>query len=148
MTQIEPYPLWLGHAGEGRDLQQIFDLGIKAVVDLALEETPTSTPRELIAARFPILDGAGNRGEVLFLAVSTVATLLKLHVPVLVTCGGGVSRAPAVAAAALALLDGNTPEACLKLVAKHHHSDVSPGLWNEVVGVLPGRRSAAAASEQ
>ena len=117
-------------------------------MDLALEESPTPTPRELISARFPILDGAGNRSEILFLAVSTVATLLKLHVPVLVACGGGVSRAPAVAAAALALLDGAAPETCLKLVAQQHASDVSPGLWNEVIGVLPGRQRAEAASKE
>lgn len=137
MTQIEPYPLWIGHAGEGQDLRHIFDLGIRALVDLALEEAPTKAPRELISTRFPIVDGAGNRGEILFLAVSTVATLLKMHVPVLVICGGGVSRAPAIVAAALALLERRPPEACLKQVAQHHASDVSPGLWNEVVAVLP-----------
>src|SRR5438552_18267178 len=139
MTQIESHPLWIGHAGEGRDLKHIFDLGIRALVDLALEEAPTQAPRELISARFPIVDGAGNRGELLFLAVSTVATLLKLHVPVLVICGGGVSRAPAIAAAGLALLENRPPEECLTHVVKHHASDVSPGLWNEVIGVLPGR---------
>ncbi len=139
MTQIEPHPLWVGHAGEGLDLRHIFDLGIKALVDLALEEAPTKSPRELISARFPLVDGAGNRSELLFLAVSTVATLLKLKVPVLVICGGGVSRAPAIAAAALALADGRSPEQCLKQVAQHHKTDVSPGLWNEVIGVLPAR---------
>ena len=139
MTQIESHPLWIGHAGEGRDLKQIFDIGIRALVDLALEEAPTQAPRELISIRFPLVDGAGNRGELLFLAVSTVATLLKMHVPVLVTCGAGMSRAPAVAAAALAVLETRAPEDCLKQVVKHHASDVSPGLWNEVVAVLPGR---------
>ncbi len=136
MTQVEPYPLWLGHKGEGDDFRQIFDKGIKAVIDLALEEPPTQPPRELVYGRFPLLDGAGNRGELLFLAVSTVATLLKMHVPLLVICGGGVSRSPAVAAAALAVVDGDAPEACLRRVAQQHRSDVSPGLWNEIVAVL------------
>src|SRR5437870_7574697 len=110
MTQVEPHPLWLGHKGEGDDFRQIFDQGIKAVVDLALEEPPTHPPRELIYVRFPLLDGTGNRGELLFLAVSTVATLLKMHVPLLVICGGGVSRSPAVCAAALSIVDGEAPE--------------------------------------
>ncbi len=141
MTQVQPYPLWLGHAGEGQDYRHIFDSGIKALVDLAFEEPPTKPPRELIYLRFPILDGAGNRGEILFLAVSSVATLLKMHIPLLVICGGGISRAPAVAAAALALLENEAPETCLERVVAHHSSDVSPGLWNEVIGVLPGRKA-------
>jgi protein-tyrosine phosphatase len=136
MTQVEPYPLWLGHKGEGDDFRQIFDKGIKAVVDLALEEPPTHPPRELIYLRFPLLDGVGNRGELLFLTVSTVATLLKMHEPLLLICGGGVSRTPAVAAAALSLSEGEAPEACLRRVVQRHASDVSPGLWNELVAVL------------
>ena len=136
MTQVDPYPFWLGHKGEGDDSRPIFDRGIKASVDLALEEPPTHPPRELIYLRFPSLDGAGNRGELLFLAVSTVATLLKMRIPLLMTCGGGVSRSPAVAAAALSIVDGQTPEECLRRVVKQHASDVSPGLWNEIVAVL------------
>jgi len=38
MNQILPYPLWLGHAGEGRDFTKIFDLGVKVLVQLAAEE--------------------------------------------------------------------------------------------------------------
>ena len=136
MTKIEPYPLWLGHKGEGGDFRTIFDKGVKAVIDLALEEPPAHPPRELIYARLPLLDGAGNRGELLFLAISTAATLLKMHVPLLVICGGGVSRSPAIAAVALALVEGAAPEICLQRVVGQHHSDVSPGLWNEVVAVL------------
>jgi protein-tyrosine phosphatase len=136
MTQIQPHPLWIGHKGDGDDLRRIFDKGIKAIIDLALEERPTPPPRELIYGRFPLLDGVGNRGELLFLAISTVATLLKMHVPLLVICGGGVSRSPAVAAAALAMVDNETPETCLQQLVQQHASDVSPGLWNEIKGVL------------
>jgi hypothetical protein len=141
MTHITPYPLWIGHAADRHDFRGLFDRGIKAVVDLALEESPVQTPRELLYARFPLLDGSGNRGEILFLAVSTVATLLKMHVPVLLTCGGGVSRAPAIAAAALALLEDDAPETCLQRLAQQHPGDVSPGLWNEIIAVLPRKTS-------
>ncbi len=41
MNQVESLPLWLGHAGEGRDFRRIFDAGIEALVHLAVED---STP--------------------------------------------------------------------------------------------------------
>lgn len=137
MNQIMPYPLWIGHAGEGRDSRVLFERGIRALVDLAMEEAPTPLPRELIAVRYPLLDGTGNRAELLFLAISTLATLLKMNIPTLVVCGAGMSRAPAIGAAALALVHQRKPEECLELVARHHAHDISPGFWKEVLAALP-----------
>jgi protein-tyrosine phosphatase len=144
MNQIAPHRLWIGHAGEARDFRTLFDSGIKAVVELALEEPPSQTPRELIACRFPLLDGAGNDPEVLELALRTVAALVRAQVPTLVCCGGGMSRSPAVAAAGLALARGTPPEECLQRVVAHHPCDVSPGLWNEVTALLPALTAPAA----
>src|SRR5262249_1508200 len=140
MTQIQPHPLWIGHMGEGRDFRKLFDLGIKAVVDLAMEEQPLRPPREFISCRFPLLDGAGNRAELLFLAVSTVATLIKMRISTLLTCSGGMSRSPAIAAAALAMIHHEPPEDCLQPVVEQHASDVSPGFWDEVTRLLPSVR--------
>jgi protein-tyrosine phosphatase len=53
-----------------------------------------------------------------------------------VCCGGGMSRSPALAAAALSVAFGESPEECLKAVVLHHPGDVSPGLWNEINAVL------------
>ena len=136
MNQVLPYSLWLGHAGDSRDFRRMLDAGIEALVQLAAEEPPSQAPRELICCRFPLLDGSGNRSELVSLAVRTVATLLEMKVPTLVCCGAGMSRSPAVAAAALALIHQESPEAWLKRVADHHPSDVSPGLWQEVRAVL------------
>jgi protein-tyrosine phosphatase len=137
MNQILPHPLWLGHAGESRDFKKIFDLGVKVLVQLAAEEPSLQTPRELVFCRFPLLDGPGNRAEMLFLAVSTVATLIKMRVPTLVTCGAGISRCPAVAAAALSMVYHEPPENYLEKVLEHHHGDVSPGFWKEITSLLP-----------
>ncbi len=137
MNQILPYPLWLGHSGEGQDFKTIFDTGIKALVQLAAEEPPLQPPRELLYCRFPLLDGAGNRAELLFLAVSTVATLMKMRVPTMLICGAGMSRSPAVTAAALAMVHHEPPEKYLENVLEHHHGDVSPGFWNEITSLLP-----------
>lgn len=140
MNQIQPYSLWLGHAGEGRDLRQMLDQGIQALVHLAIEEPPATPPRELTYCRFPILDGAGNHPELLFLAASTIASLVRLRVPTLVTCGAGLSRSPALTAAALAMVVQQPPDDCLKRVVEHHASDVSPGLWSQITGMVPAAR--------
>jgi hypothetical protein len=132
VNQILPYTLWIGHAGDGRDYRRILDCGIKAVVYLAAEELPSELPREVISCRFPLLDGAGNEPDVLALAMQTTAALVKLRIPTLVCCGAGMSRAPAIAAAALALAYKEAPEEFLLRVADHHPADVSPGLWSEV----------------
>jgi protein-tyrosine phosphatase len=140
MNRIPPYSLWLGHAGDGRDFRALFDAGVEAVVRLAAEVPPEATPRELICCRFPLLDGTGNRAELLSLAIHTVVALLRLRVPTLVCCGAGMSRSPAIAAAAMALIGGESAEESLKKLGKIHPIDVSPGLWKEVKEVQSAGR--------
>ena len=140
MNQILPYSLWLGHKGEGRDFRGLFDAGVRALVELAAEDPTSQAPRELISCRFPLVDGSGNQPDLLYLAISTVATLIRMHVPTLVCCGAGMSRAPAITAAALAMAHAETPESCLQRIVEHHPSDVSPGLWKEVTAALPALR--------
>jgi protein-tyrosine phosphatase len=142
MNQIRPHPLWLGHAGEGEAFRRLFDLGVEAVVQLSAEEPPPSLPRDLILCHFPLIDGIGNRPTLLSLAVETAAALVRARMPTLICCGAGMSRSPAVAAAALRLAYGGPPEQWLRTIAEHHPSDVSPGLWEEVRAVLVSPRPA------
>jgi hypothetical protein len=135
MNQVLPQLLWLGHAGEGRDWRQIHWVGIKALVLLAAEEPLPQPPRAIIYCRIPLLDGAGNEPELLSLAVHTVVTLIRAQVPTLICCGAGMSRSPAIAAAALAMVYKEPPGEGLKRVLKYHPGDVSPSLWREVVGL-------------
>lgn len=137
MIRISPHQIWIGHGGEGYDFIHILEYGIEAVVELAFEEEPWPTRRELIACRFPLIDGTGNKPELLVLAVRTVAALVASKVPTLICCGSGLSRAPAVVATALAVANRQTPESSLKEITHHHRSDVSPGLWGELVAILP-----------
>jgi protein-tyrosine phosphatase len=132
MRQILPHLLWLGHAGDGRDLRRVLEARIEALVDLAREEPPLATHRELIYCRFPLEDGTDNPPALLRLAIRTVADLLAAKVPTLVFCGAGMSRAPAIAATALAAYLGRPPEECLVLLKEHGPADVSPGLWQDV----------------
>lgn len=139
MNQITPYPLWVGHTGDGRAFQELFDKGIRAIVQLAAEEAPIQAPRAFILFRFPLDDGSGNDPDLLSLAITSVAGLISKNVPTLVCCGVGMSRSPAIVAAALSLVEKRSLEDCLKTVTEHHAADVLPGLWEDVkrtVGTL------------
>jgi len=133
MTQLLPHQLWLGHAGDGRDFQKLFEAGIQALVQLGAEEPVVQAPRELIYVHIPLMDGPGNRADGLLFAIRTVAALLTFRVPTLVCCGAGMSRSPCIAAAALAMTTGESPGQVLRRIGEHRPCDVSPSLWNEVV---------------
>ncbi len=136
MNQIAPYPLWTGHAGDGRAFQDILDRGIKVVVQLALEEPPLQPPRELVYLRFPLIDGSGNDPAMLRLAIGVVVTLMKQGTPTLVCCGAGMSRSPAIVAAALSTVEHADSEECLRRVTQSHPADLSSGLWEEIRHVV------------
>ena len=68
-----------------------------------------------------------------------MASFLELRIPTIVACGAGMSRAPTIAAAALALALHKSPEGCLQDVASQHPTDVSPGFWDEVKAVLDSK---------
>ncbi len=137
MNQISPYPIWIGHSSEGHDFAHILDLEIEAVIELAEEEPSFPTRRDLTACRFPLIDGIGNRPELLALAIRTVASLIAAEIRTLVCCSDGLSRSPAIVAAALALVHREPLANCLKRVARHHPSDVLPGLWSVITRLPP-----------
>lgn len=132
MRRIEPYPLWLGNAGDLRTPAHFFDAEIRAVVDLAANEPFPQLPRELIYCRFPLFDGEGNDPSLLRVAVRTVAEFLNTDIPTAVCCSNGLSRSQAVVAAAIAAVQHISPNEALILVASHSKHDMSPGLWKEV----------------
>src|SRR5262245_49719624 len=125
MHRLEPYPLWLGHAGDLSGVRSILDAGVCAVVDLALNEPAPHLPRDMVYCRFPLVDGVGNDPWILLSAIRTTASFLKLEVPALVCCSAGLSRGPAVAAAALSSITGRPPEDCLLQVSSQVSHDVS-----------------------
>ena len=132
MRQISAHLLWLGHAGDGRDYRRILDTGIQAVVQLAAEEQVLELPRDLVYCRFPLVDGLGNDWKLLHMAVMTLANLIEKKVPTLVVCGAGLSRSPAIAAAAISVIFRKPADECLKEVAEHFPADVAPAFWDEV----------------
>jgi hypothetical protein len=132
VRRLPGYPLWLGHIGDARDLSGLLSAGISAVVDLALNEPPVTLTRELVYCRFPLVDGSGNPPWLLRAAVETVAGLLRAGVPTLVYCGACMSRTPAIAGAAIALVQGYTLVEGLAIAVQSGAADVSPALWAEI----------------
>ena len=136
MREIIPGILFLGNSADGRGLQRVLDAGIAALVDLAAEEPIPALPRNIVYCRFPVVDGGQPSTQVLRMAIETVASLLRSEVPTLVFCGAGMSRSPAVAAAALSIVHGGSPDERLNEVVFGHPHDVSAKLWAEVREVL------------
>jgi len=140
--EIHPERLFIGNALEARDLRLLFEHQISAVVDLAVNEPPAQLAREMIYCRIPILDGEGNSQAILETAISCVVSLAEQNFRTLVACSAGMSRSPAIAAAAIAILDQSSPDACLKAITTNAPHDVSPLLWSSVL------RAHGAASER
>jgi hypothetical protein len=136
LRKVAGHALGLGHVGDVRDPSILLAAGISAVVDLALNEPPAILPRELVYCRFPLIDGSGNAPALLRTAVETVASLLRSHTPTLVYCGAGMSRSPAVAGAAIALVTGCSLTEGLVVALHSGVNDISPGLWLELTEAM------------
>ena len=124
--------LHIGNALDARDLRLLYDSGIRAVIDLAINEPPAQLGREFIYCRFPLNDGDGNSDALIMLAIRTIATLIRHEIPTLVACSAGMSRAPSIAAGAIALMTGSDPDDCLMQLITDAPNDVSPILWTHV----------------
>src|SRR5262245_31217754 len=136
MRDVVPKLLWVGTALDARALRRLYEHQIVAVVDLAINEPPAVLGREIIYSRFPLVDGDGNQDSLLHLAIQTTAALLRASIPTLVACSGGMSRSPAIVAAALSSIRGAPADECLmQLVAGQPH-EVSPLLWRDVKQAL------------
>lgn len=101
MRTIRPELLWIGNARDARTPQALYDHGIQCVVELAYEEQSAVLPRDFVTLRVPLVDGGGNPPELLETAVGFVALCLGHKRRTLVTCSAGMSRSPAIVAAAM-----------------------------------------------
>jgi hypothetical protein len=133
MRQIEELSLWIGTARDARDIKNVLSLGIKSIIDLAVEETPIHPTRELVYLRFPLVDGTGNPAWLLRAALRTVEESVRLRIPSLLACGAGMSRSPAIAAIVSAPFLGLEPAAVLMTLHSLGPIDVSPTLWQELL---------------
>jgi len=132
VREILPGLLWIGNAGDLRDPSATLAHGVAAVVDLAASEPPATFPRDIIYCRIPLCDGAENTAAMLKLAVSTTSELVRAKIPTLVACSMGMSRSPAIAAAALAQLKHHSPDEALARIAEAGPLDVDAALWRDL----------------
>jgi ribosomal-protein-alanine N-acetyltransferase len=143
MRLISPHRLWLGHVGDAADVRAVREAGIAAMIDLAVNEAPARVSRETVYCRFPLTDGGGNERPVLRAAIETAAGFIRSGTPTLIFCSAGMSRTPAVAAAAVAVATGRPPGECLAEIAQLGSADVSPRLWAEVLACIAPQDNAA-----
>lgn len=136
MRAIIPDVLWIGHAGDARDLKKIMEMGIELLIDLAIEEPPVILPRDVAYCRFPIHEGDGNSPEMLISAIDTAARFVRGNRRTLVACSAGMSRSPAIAAAVISGLNKIPLDEAIQLVATTGPCDISPRLWSEVFKFL------------
>lgn len=127
--------LYLGNALDARNLSSLYDHQIVAVVDLAINESPAQLAREMIYCRFPVVDSGGNTDATLIAAIQCLVSLIRLKHRTLIACSAGMSRSPAVAAVALALITSRSPEECLVDIVTGAPHDVSPTLWTQLKSV-------------
>lgn len=136
MRTVIPRSLWIGNVRDGRDISALRAEGIQAVLNLADNELPALLPREIVSARFPVSDGAENPRWILRGAIAIAADWIREGVPALVCCSAGISRSPAIVAAAMARSTGSSAADCLTTLSRTGPVDVSPGLWRDIVQLL------------
>lgn len=136
MREIIPQTLWIGNARDARNVKSVLDLGISAIIDLAMEEPSATFPREIVYCRLPLVDGEENNPSVLQTAIETLVRFIHAEVPTLVACSGGMSRSPAIVAAALSKINATSFDEAIKQIASIGPCDVAPGLWNEIQTLL------------
>ena len=117
-------------------------VGIRAIVDLAVDEAPIIAPREIVVLRFPLLDGGSNEAWLVRSSIESVAGLIACRAHALVACSAGMSRSPAVVIAAIALASGEAIESTLCRVSRAGSVDITPSLWGQVCSALTAIRSA------
>jgi hypothetical protein len=132
MREILTSKLWLGNAGDVRNVERIMQAGVSAVVDLAAEQPMPTLPQSLLYCHFPVFDGQQASATILSTAIETVVLLLEKQIPTLVYCGAGMSRSPAIVAGALAVFQGGSPDDHLREIAIGQPHDVSGQLWQDV----------------
>ena len=138
MREAITHCLWLGNAMEARNVAVVLRQGIVAIVDLAMEEPAIQFPRDIVYCRIPLVDGSGNRPEIIRAAVELTASFIDSRVPTLVACGAGMSRSPIIVAAALSRVDGRSLEQALDDITMGVAHDVSTSLWAETKAVCDG----------
>jgi len=132
MRQIRDHSIWIGNAGDLRDVRRILDAGIEAIVELADSEPMADLPRDRIRCRFPLSDGGENPAWLIRLATDTVAAFLTNNVAAIICCSAGLSRSVCIAAGGLAIAEQRSLSESLSIIVGEGPADVSPRFLDQV----------------
>ena len=136
MREIIDGTLWIGNARDARNLAGLAAAEITAVVDLADNERPAALAPSTTYLRFPLSDDGNNSPALLACCIAILAELLRCDGQrVLVACSAGMSRSPAMTAAALHRLGRGSLDECLAIAVRGAPRDISPSLWNAIVEI-------------
>lgn len=133
MREVLANRLWIGNAHDIRPWQVDAEGRVEAIVDLAADEPIAQVPRDMVYVRLPLTDGEANPPGRVRLAIATVAGLLADDLGTLVCCSAGMSRSPAIAAAAIAIVERLEVDVVLNSRFSNVPHDFSPGFWQAVV---------------
>lgn len=136
MLNIPNTNLWLGNASDLRDISSMLNLGITAIIDLAIEQPLPTMPRMTNYCRFVMTDDGENDPATILAAISTATAFANRQHSTAICCNAGLNRSPSIAAATLSRLSSDTPAQCLERIAALKRIDVNPALWNQIVDVL------------
>ena len=132
IREISPDLLFIGNAMDARDLQQLYEHRITAVVDLAANEPPAQLNREMLYCRIPIIDGDGNSHEIIEIAVRCVVTLFEKEFRTLIACRRWHESFACNCRVGIAIVTKQPPGDCLTAIISGLSHDVSPALWSAV----------------
>ena len=128
--------LYIGDAINARDLRQLYDRNIAAVIDLAANEPPAQLGRDIVYARFPLHDDGSNSPQLIRATIDCLRSLLLNEYRTLVACSAGMSRSPVVASAAVSLMTGVSLNDSLADIVRDSPHDNSPTFLDSVATTL------------
>jgi len=138
VREIISSQIWIGNRSDRDNLKQLYNLEIKAIVDLAAEELPATLARDFIYCRIPLTDDGNNSSDEIKLAIETVVNLRKKGIPTLICCSAGMNRSPVIAASALAVEKNIHPKNSLDSFNTGSPMDISASLWEQAKQVVNG----------
>ncbi|WP_146535251.1 dual specificity protein phosphatase family protein [Rubripirellula reticaptiva] len=127
--------LFIGDAFNARDLRQLYDHDIAAVIDLAANEEPAQLGRDHIYCRFPLHDDGSNCPQLIRVSIDCVRSLILSGARTLVACSAGMSRSPVVASAAISLMSSVSLDDSLAAIVLNAPHDVSPAFLSSVASI-------------
>jgi len=129
MNKIRPN-LYVGNMQDAKVAQPLTDAGITAILNVSYEnDDPVYFVKQMRYIKIGLADSSENTKYMRDLAINALVALLNEGETVLVHCSAGVSRAPFVAAQALAKIENKDPDLMLQEIRNERTIVIKGALW-------------------